>query len=66
LIDLLPGYAFHYVDDLGGQRIPFGHRIEGENIDWTCNLFAVPLAESSANRWASVLARAQRLRTPLA
>ena len=66
LIDLLPGYAFHYVDDLAGQKIPFGHPIEVEEIDWTCNLFAVPLAESSANRWASVLARAQHPRTPLA
>src|SRR5262245_168547 len=66
LIDLLPGYAFHYVDDLAGQKIPFGHPINVEKIDWTCNLFAVPLAESSAARWASVLARAQRPRTPLA
>jgi hypothetical protein len=64
--DLLPGYALHYVDDLAGQKIPFGHPIEVDKIDWTCNLFAVPLAESSADRWASVLARAQRLRTPLA
>jgi FkbM family methyltransferase len=64
LIELLPGYALHYVDDLGGQRVPFGHPIEVDKIDWTCNLFAVPLAESSAARWASVLARAQRLRTP--
>lgn len=65
LIDLLPGYALHYVDDLAGQKIPFGRSIEVEQIDWTCNLFAVPLADSSADRWASVLARAQRLRTPL-
>jgi FkbM family methyltransferase len=64
--DLLPGYALHYVDDLAGQKIPFGHPIEVDKIDWTCNLFAVPLAESSADRWASVLARAQRLCTPLA
>jgi hypothetical protein len=64
LTDLLPGYALHYVDDLAGQKIPFGHPIEVEQIDWTCNLFAVPLAESSANRWASVLARSQCPRTP--
>jgi len=64
LIDLLPGYSLHYVDDLGGQRIPFGHPIEAERIDWTCNLFAVPLGESSANRWASVLARSERRRAP--
>jgi FkbM family methyltransferase len=64
LIDLLPGYAFHYVDDLGGQKIPFGHPIEVEKIDWTCNLFAVPLAESSADRWASVLARSEHWRAP--
>jgi hypothetical protein len=23
LLDLLPGYSPHYVNDLGGQRIPF-------------------------------------------
>jgi hypothetical protein len=64
LIDLLPGYSLHYVDDLGGQKIPFGDPIEAEKIDWTCNLFAVPSGESSANRWASVLARSERRRAP--
>ena len=28
LLDLLPGYALHYVDDLRGQAIPFGGAIE--------------------------------------
>src|SRR5262249_53490864 len=64
LTDLLPGYAFHYVDDLAGQEIPFGDPIEVEKIDWPCNLFAVPLAESSASRWVAVPARARRRRPP--
>jgi hypothetical protein len=56
LLNLLTSYALHYVDDIRGQKIPFGDPIQGaEKIDWICNLFAVPLAESAARRWASVL-----------
>ena len=60
LLDLLAGYAVHYVDDLGGQKIPFGAPVDAGEIDWTCNLFAVPLTPSAANRWASVLERSGR------
>ena len=57
LRELLPGYALHYVDDMRGQAIPFGGRIDAlEAIDWICNLFAVPLAEHAAQRWASCIA----------
>ena len=46
LLDLLSGYRLHYVDDLRGQKIRFGAPIqEADEIDWICNLFAVPLAE---------------------
>jgi FkbM family methyltransferase len=55
LLDLLPGYSLHYVNDLGGQRIPFGAPFEAEAIEWTCNLFAVPLRDSSVGRWTSLL-----------
>ena len=55
LLELLPGYALHYVDDLSGQKIPFGSPVQAENIDWICNLFAVPLTEYSNRRWATVL-----------
>jgi FkbM family methyltransferase len=57
LLDLLAGYAVHYVDDLAGQKIPFGDPVEADEIDWTCNLFAVPRTQSAASRWASVLER---------
>jgi FkbM family methyltransferase len=58
LRELLSGYALHYVDDMRGQAIPFGGRIDAlEAIDWICNLFAVPLAEHAAQRWAALLQR---------
>jgi hypothetical protein len=58
LLDLLPGYRLHYVDDLRGQKLPFGDPIqEADEIDWICNLFAVPLTESSSKRMMSVLAQ---------
>ncbi len=66
LLDLLAGYALHYVDDLGGQKIPFGDPIEVESIDWICNLFAVPLTPSAANRWAAVLEHSGRRRASTA
>jgi FkbM family methyltransferase len=66
LVDLLPDYALHYVDDLRGQQIPFGDPADPAKIDWTCNLFAVPRAESSATRWASVLARLRHRQASLA
>jgi FkbM family methyltransferase len=55
LLDLLPGYSLHYINDLGGQRIPFGAPFEAEAIAWTCNLFAVPLRDSAVGRWTSLL-----------
>jgi FkbM family methyltransferase len=58
LLDVLPGYSLHYVNDLGGQRIPFGAPFEAEAIAWTCNLFAVPSCASSVERWTRVLKRA--------
>jgi FkbM family methyltransferase len=57
LLDLLPGYSLHYVNDLGGQRIAFGAPFEAEAIAWTCNLFAVPSRASSVERWTRVLKR---------
>lgn len=58
LRDLLGGYALHYVDDLRGQIFPLGGPVHDlAAIDWICNLFAVPLGEDSARRFASVLQR---------
>jgi hypothetical protein len=62
---VLGGYALYYVDDFEGQKMPFGqpiHRLE--EIEWGCNLFAVPLTEGSSARWGSALSSAQqRIRT---
>ena len=61
LLDLLLGYRLHYVDDLRGQIIPFGEPIqEADEIDWICNLFAVPLAKSSSKRMMSVLTQLRK------
>jgi FkbM family methyltransferase len=43
------------------DKIPFGGRVQHvEEIDWICNLFAVPLTEYSASRWASILKHSAR------
>jgi FkbM family methyltransferase len=59
---LLGGYKLYYVDDLSGQKFPFGCPVSESKlrqIDWLCNLFAVPEGEVSEARWASALALAQ-------
>lgn len=59
---LLAGYKLHYVDDLSGQKFPFGSPMsEGKlrDIDWLCNLFAVPEGEDLESRWAAALTHAQ-------
>jgi FkbM family methyltransferase len=59
--ELLSGYALYYVDDFEGQRVPLGHPIDRlEEIQWGCNLFAVPLVEGSSARWTSALETANR------
>jgi FkbM family methyltransferase len=60
---LLSGYNLYYVDDLSGQKFPFGSAINAsalKAVDWLCNLFAVPKGEESQSRWAVTLADAQR------
>jgi len=43
LVELLGVRTCYYMDDFEGQRIPFGEKIESiANIDWVCNVFAVP------------------------
>jgi hypothetical protein len=66
LLNLLHGYALHYVDDLRAQKIPFGSPIQdAEKIDWICNLFAIPLNEYSTHRWAYVLKHSARRRVSM-
>jgi FkbM family methyltransferase len=60
---LLGAYKLYYVDDLSGQRLPFGSPMDAsalKPVDWLCNLFAVPEGAESGSRWASTLAEAQR------
>ena len=59
--ELLAGYKVYYVDDLQGQKFPFGAPVGAlDDIHWICNLFAVPAGEKSKSRWTSALASAQR------
>jgi FkbM family methyltransferase len=43
LVELLGARTCYYIDDFEGQCIPFGEEIESvANINWVCNVFAVP------------------------
>jgi len=43
LVELLGARTCYYIDDFEGQRMPFGEEIESvANINWVCNVFAVP------------------------
>jgi hypothetical protein len=65
LYGLLNDYAVYYVDDLRGQLLPFGSAVESvHSIDWICNIFAVPLGETPAARWAQALNRARQRLEP--
>jgi FkbM family methyltransferase len=60
--ELLAGYKLHYVDDLSGQKFPFGCPMSESklsHISWMCNLFAVPDKEDCDARFAAALADAQ-------
>jgi FkbM family methyltransferase len=60
--ELLAGYKLHYVDDLSGQKFPFGCAVSEadlKQIDWLCNLFAVPERDELESRWIAALADAQ-------
>lgn len=53
---LLSDYQFYYVDDFEKQQMPLGHSIASLNdIQWVCNLFAVPSTEICAARWVTAL-----------
>ena len=43
LVELLGVRTCYYIDDFEGQRTPFGQKIENlTQVDWVCNVFAVP------------------------
>lgn len=60
LSDRLSGYSMYYVDDFEGQRREYGAPIPRlEEIDWVCNVFAVPTTATSARRFSSALTAAR-------
>lgn len=62
LIELLDGYDLFYINDFQGQCIELGTKISDyTGIDWVCNIFAVPVNESSYKRWAKALSIAKKL-----
>lgn len=59
--ELLSGYSLHYADDFSGQRRPVGDSVQSiDEIDWVCNLFAVPNEEVALGRWLRILTGAKR------
>lgn len=59
---LLAGYELNYIDDLSGQKFPFGQPMTESKlreVDWMCNLFAVPETADAKSRWAAALTDAQ-------
>jgi FkbM family methyltransferase len=54
--ELLSGYTLHYVDDYEGRDRPFGSLVArlGE-LDWVCNVFAVPRLAGASERWRAAL-----------
>lgn len=63
---LLNGYLLHYVDDFSGQLRPLGDPVASiQEIDWVCNIFAVPQEPAARDRWNAVLPAARkRLKFP--
>ncbi len=59
--ELLVGYELYYVDDFEGQKIPLGSQITRvEEVQWVCNLFAVPIAEAASAQWNAALKQTMR------
>jgi FkbM family methyltransferase len=58
---LLSGYTFHYVDDIVGQKRRYGSIVDSlHELEWTCNLFAVPSTDRCAARCAEAFEHARR------
>lgn len=52
LTRMLHGYELYYVDDFEGGRYPFGTALTSiDDIDWVCNVFAVPANVEGVGRW---------------
>jgi FkbM family methyltransferase len=63
---LMSDYSFHYVDDIAGQKRPFGSPVASLGaLTWTCNLFAVPRTDVDAKRCVAAFAAARRMLSSL-
>ena len=59
---LLPGYLFYYVDDIVGQRRPYGSALASlTELRWTCNVFAIPPVDGYAGRCAEAFEESRRM-----
>jgi len=56
----LASYRLHYIDDFEGQRRPLGTRISDlTEINWVCNVFAVPTS-GGVEHWSNARGRAMQ------
>ena len=61
LIEQLNGYDFFYINDFLGQLKELGTKVSDfSDIDWVCNIFAVPATETARNQWSLALSIAKR------
>lgn len=59
---LLSGYSFHYIDDIVGQKLPYGSPVTSlDELQWTCNLLAIPKMEGFSSRCSSAFDDARRI-----
>ncbi len=59
---LLPNHLFYYVDDIVGQRRPYGSRLNSlREVSWTCNVFAIPSLDGYAARCADAFEESRRM-----
>jgi hypothetical protein len=59
---LLTGYQFFYVDDIVGQRRPFGSALGSlRELRWTCNVFAIPRTDGHRRRCAEAFDRSRKI-----
>jgi FkbM family methyltransferase len=58
--EALRRHKIFYVDDFQGQRKTLGTPIDDlRQVDWVCNVFAIPDIESSVSKWTSAVAELQ-------
>jgi FkbM family methyltransferase len=59
---LLTGYRFYYVDDIVGQRRPYGSILGSlKELRWTCNVFAIPALDGYPQRCADAFEESRRM-----